>query len=452
MGDTFHGVIAFAFLAALILIGVALRARIRILQNSLLPASLIGGLLGFVLISLDLSFGFESSDYVAFAFHFFTLSFMSLVLTGKESGAPTQSVGNGALWLSVGWTMSLVLQALVGLAVIVTYNAVTGGSLSNYLGMLVTHGFTQGPGQALAMGNIWQSEFEVNLAVDFGLIYASMGFILSFLIGVPAARYAIQRGLNANTESKLTAVFLKGWHEQGERPVAGYQVSHSANVDSLVVHLGVLGLAYFITHQYLLLLQQTVAGVTLFGLPIEILASHNLFFIHGLIVCLIIRKLMDRLGFGHVIDNETQKRITGSSVDLMMAATIMSIQFTLLAEYIVPILAVCLAAALTTALLCFGFGRFLNHLSAERAITLFGCCTGSTGSGLLLLRILDPDLSTPVPRELAFFNVAIIFLTLHILMVMAPLLPSFGLLTVCLVYGGTFVVGAIAMQFLAKRS
>ncbi len=98
----------------------------------------------------------------------------------------------------------------------------------------------------------------------------------------------------------------------------------------------------------------------------------------------------------------------------MMVATVMSIKFTLLAAYLAPILAVCLAAALSTAALCFLFGRMLNTVPAERALTLFGCCTGSTGSGLLLLRILDPDLSTPVARELAYFNVAILFLAGHI--------------------------------------
>ena len=180
--------------------------------------------------------------------------------------------------------------------------------------------------------------------------------------------------------------------------------------------------------------------------------ASSLFFIHGLITCLILRAIIDRLGFGDYIDNETQKHITGSSVDLMMVATLLGIQFTVLSAYVVPILGVCIAVATATALLCYGFGRMLNTLPAERAVTLFGCCTGSTGSGLLLLRILDPDLSTPVARELAFFNVAIIFTTLHILAFMAPLLPSFELTTILGVYGLTFVVGGGILWWLSPRT
>lgn len=451
MADTFSGVIAFAFLVSMILLGTVLRARLRMIQTALVPASLLGGLIGFVLVSLDLSFGFKSEDFVAFAFHFFTLSFMSLVLTGSDQKAGSKSIQPGGLWLSVGWTMSLVLQALVGLTVLVVWNAATDGELSVYLGLLVTHGFTQGSGQAMAMGSIWESSFAVENAVNFGLIYASLGFLISFMVGVPAARYAISRGLNSNTSAKLTETFLKGVHRADERPLAGSQVTHSANVDSLVFHISILGVAYLLTNSYLLFMQAQLAGETLAGIPVDVIFSHNLFFIHGLLVCLLMRGVIDKLGFGHYIDDETQKRITGSSVDLMMTATMMSIHLALLTAYLVPILLVCLSVAATTAFVCFWFARYLNTLPVERALTLFGCCTGSTGSGLLLLRILDPDLSTPVARELAYFNVAILFLSIHVLMFMAPILPSISLVWVCGIYGATFLVGAVVLRLLAPR-
>ena len=452
MSDSFSGVIAFAFMCSMILVGTVLRARVPWFQFSLIPASLLGGLIGFLLISSGYALGYTSQDFVPFAFHFFTLSFMSLVLTGKEPSADNKSIQPGGIWLAIGWTMSLVLQALVGLSVLVTYNLVTGGELSHYLGILVTHGFTQGPGQAMAIGSIWESEFGVSSAVNFGLIYASMGFVISFVVGVPVARYAIRNGLNQNTAARLTEEFMVGVHDEAARPEAGRQVTHSANVDSLVFHLSILGIAYLATNEYLVLMQSLLDGATFLGLPMGLLFSHNLFFIHGLLVCLILRAVINRLGYGHCIDNETQKRITGSSVDLMMVGTVMSIQFALLAKYLAPILAVCLAAAATTALMCFLFGRMLNTLPVERAITLFGCCTGSTGSGLLLLRILDPDLSTPVARELAYFNVAIIFVSLHVLMFMAPVLPSIGLGVVCAVYGATFAIGGGLLWVLSPRT
>lgn len=43
MQDTFHGVIAFALLAGLLVIGSVLRNRIHLFRNMLIPSSIIGG-------------------------------------------------------------------------------------------------------------------------------------------------------------------------------------------------------------------------------------------------------------------------------------------------------------------------------------------------------------------------------------------------------------------------
>ena len=450
MAATFPGVIAFAFMASMILAGVILRAKIPFLQHNLVPASLVGGLLGFLLISTGLSFGLESADFTVFAFHFFTLSFMSLVLTGGENQQKDgSSVVRGGMWLSTVWIMSLVMQAMIGLAVILIYNKVSGGELSYFLGMIATHGFTQGPGQALALGNIWEAELGIEHAVNFGLIYASFGFIAAFVVGVPVARSAIRAGLNYNKAARIDEEFLKGLLTSNVS--AGKQITHSANVDSLVYHIAILGVAYVLTDQYLVFMFSTVSAMTVGGINFGIIFSHNLFFLHGLIVCVIIRALMDKLGYGHFIDNETQRRITGSSVDLMVVATIMSVQIAFLSVYILPIMLVTVTVTAFTAVLCFGLGRKLGSFGVERAVTVFGCCTGSTGSGLLLLRILDPNLSTPVAKELAFFNIAILFLGFHVLTLMAPILPSYSLITICAVYIGTFIVGALALAFFSRR-
>jgi ESS family glutamate:Na+ symporter len=451
MGSTFSGVTAFAFMACMLLIGTVLRARIGIFRNALLPASLIGGSVGFALVSMDWSLGYQSGDFTAFTFHFFTLSFMSLVLTGREKSASRTSIVPGGSWLSVVWVMSLVLQALVGLAVIVGYNSVSEQPISEYLGMLVTHGFTQGPGQALALGAIWESELGIDHAISFGLIYASMGFIAAFAIGIPVARHAIRHGLNSNPSARIDDEFLSGILARDSQVSAGRQVTHSGNVDTLAFHLSILAVAYVLTDQYLKFMQPMAAEVTLAGVNFGLIFSHNLFFFHGLMITVALRALIDAFGFGHYIDNETQKRITGSSVDLMVVATLMSIEFAMLATYFVPIALVCVTVAACTALLCFGLGRRLGALGVERAVTIFGCCCGSTGSGLLLLRILDPTLSTPIAKELAFFNIAILVLSFHVLMLMAPILPSFSLGTIVIVYSITFVVGAAAAMYLGGR-
>ena len=447
MAQTFPGILSFAFLAALLVFGTLIRANVRFFQINLVPASLIGGTLGFGLIALDWAMGFKAADFTAFAFHFFTLSFMSLVLTSRAQPiAGQQPVALGGLWLSLIWVICLVLQALVGLAAISAYNTIASEPLSGFLGLIATHGFTQGPGQALALGDLWTTAYNIQHAVDFGLIYASLGFVAAFAVGVPMARWILKKNLHSGRGGSLDQDFERGLYSGDAAPASGKLITHSANVDSFAFHIGLLGCAYLITDQYLKLVHPFVAGT-----HFENIFSYNLFFFHGLMICVGLRALLDRFNLGQFVDDETQKRITGSSVDLMVTASLLSINFALLTQFWQPILLVASLVTLVTAALCFTAGLRLKTLGAERGLTIFGCCCGSTGSGILLLRILDPNLASSVAKELAFFNIAILFLSFHILAIMAPILPSIPLIWIILIYLATAGFGLILVQLLGSK-
>lgn len=451
MGNTFSGINALAFMAMLLVAGVALRARFAILQKGLLPASLIGGALGFALISSNLSFGFRSEDYVVPSFHFFTLSFMALLLAGGEGGGGG-GAARGGWWFTVGWLTLFVTQALIGLGVMLAYKATTGSPLSEFLGLAAPNGFCQGSGQAIAIGQQWESEFKIDKATSFGLIYASVGFFASFLFGVPAARWAIRRGLTTNVLARLDEAYLRGVHPPGQRPSTGQHVTHSANIDTLAFHLGLLGVAYLLTDQYLRLAQPLAGRLSPAGIPIGLLFSHNYFFVHGMLVCLAMRALLDRLGFGHLVDGETMKRITGTAVDCMLISSILSVDFGLLARFFLPIMLVSVSIVAVTAGLIYLFSRRLSRLQPERAIALFGIGMGTTGSGFLLLRMMDPNLSTPVARELAFFAIALTFVGTHLLYVLEPILPSFSIGVIVAVYAAHVVVGLALWRWTARRA
>lgn len=94
MGDSFHGIMAFALMAAMLFLGGVLRKRIPFLQQSLVPASILGGVLGFVLLSFALIPGYTPADFNSLTFHFFTLSFMSLCLT-RCATSPVVQGGEG---------------------------------------------------------------------------------------------------------------------------------------------------------------------------------------------------------------------------------------------------------------------------------------------------------------------------------------------------------------------
>ncbi|MDR9825620.1 sodium/glutamate symporter, partial [Vibrio sp. FNV 38] len=409
--------------------GNVIRSKVTFLKNNLIPSSLIAGVVGFILINTEVLGSFTSEDFIPITFHFFTLSFMSLCLCGgirkkKQPGSNPTKVIRGGLWLTSAWSLSLGLQGLVGIGILLLFNAVTGGQLSYFLGSIVTHGFTQGPGQALTYGSIWQEKYGIINAAQVGVIYASLGFVVAFLVGIPMARYFLAKNLNSNKDSNLDTNYVNGLFDEQSKPDSGKLVTHSANLDSLAYHIGLLGTAYVITYLWLTYIQGVVAGTSIAGIDFSVLFSFNMFFIHGFTTCLILRTTMNKLGLCKTVDDETLKRITGSSVDFMVTGTIMSIKLSVLTSLLVPILLVAIATSLVTTLVCTIIGKYSGQLGPERTVTAFGCCCGSTGTGLLLLRMLDSNFNTDVAKELAFFNVAIVLVNFPILMIFTPIAPS----------------------------
>jgi ESS family glutamate:Na+ symporter len=113
----FETLVVFGFLSVMLLAGVVLRAYIPFLQKMLFPASLIGGLLGLILINLGL-ISLDIETIKSFAYHFFNISFISVGLTPPDIKGPKQKkerkVFKGSLWMAMVQAVSFPLQALTG--------------------------------------------------------------------------------------------------------------------------------------------------------------------------------------------------------------------------------------------------------------------------------------------------------------------------------------------------
>ena len=51
MGSGFENLILFGLLSLMLLIGTLLRAKVKLFQDYLVPTSIIGGLIGFAIVS-----------------------------------------------------------------------------------------------------------------------------------------------------------------------------------------------------------------------------------------------------------------------------------------------------------------------------------------------------------------------------------------------------------------
>jgi ESS family glutamate:Na+ symporter len=432
---------AFGWLSIMLLLGVVLRAKIRFFQKFLFPASIIGGLIGFVLISV----GWCNIDYdmfTLFAIHFFTINFISIGLTGTEDAraVPGRTIGRsilrGMTWMACVWAALFCLQGLVSVGVVYGTNLFSK-PLFPGLGFLVPSGFAQGPGQAVALSAVWEKGFKIADAVSFGLTFAAVGFLFASLVGVPLANWGIRKGLTLSVPKELPNDFVNGLSEQGRELNAGKLTTHPANIDGLAFQLAILMAVYFLTYYECLFLKAVLPG------PLKAI-SFGLMFMWGMISAVILRFILKKLGLSRYIDNNLQRRITGTAVDYMIVATLMAVKVTAVWNNIVPITLMCIIAGVATIFFMLYFGRRNDEYSFERMIALYGMGTGTAASGLLLLRIVDPEFKTPVAAELGLCNIFLLVL-ICVSVVMFPL-PKLGMTVGLITVAATGVVALVLLK------
>ena len=437
----FEAVLVFGVMAVMLLLGMLLRSSVKVLQKFLIPSCFIGGTLGLILLSTGLV-KVSTSLLETFAYHLFIISFISLGLTASMTGKgrpAAESPIKGALWIGLVTGVVMALQGIIG-SLFVFLLKPAGYDLNPVFGFLAPLGFAQGPGQALSMGKVWE-EFGFAHAATLGLSFAAFGFAFAFFVGVPLVNWGIRKGYSALAPKTLSPEVLKGiMQRETKKEAAGELTTHSGNVDTLAFHAALVGLVYVLTYLLIVGIGKIISEEVAKGL-------WGFFFFFGIIIALLIKFLINRVGLGHLLDSGTQRRITGWSVDFLIVSTIMAIEVVIVREYIVPILLISLATGIVTTFVIFYLGRRTWAYSFERTMGVYGIATGTAPVGLLLLRIADPDFETPVALEIgiqALFAAPFVFS--YMLLMNGPLWWDWSLQMVLLIYGGAMVLSLILLK------
>ena len=437
----FEPVLVFGIMAVVLLLGMLLRGSIRLLQKFLIPSCFIGGTLGLILLSTGLV-EVPTSLLETFAYHLFIISFISIGLTSgvEEKNKPAvKSPIRGALWIGLVTGVVMAMQGLVASLFVFLLNP-AGYNLHPLFGFLAPLGFAQGPGQALSMGKVWE-EFGFTHAATLGLSFAVFGFAFAFFVGVPLVNWGIRKGYSSLAPKSFSPELLKGVaQKESKKESAGELTTHTANVDTMAFHAALVGLVYVLTYLLILGIDQLIPGDVAKSL-------WGFFFFFGIIVALLVRFVINKIGLGHLLDPGMQRRITGLSVDFLIVSTIMAIQVVVIWEYIVPIALISLVTGVLTTLVVFYLGRRTWAHSFERTVGMYGISTGTAPVGLLLVRIADPELETPVALEIglqALFASPFVFG--YMLLMNAPNWWGWSVPSLLLIYAGAAVLSFILLK------
>jgi ESS family glutamate:Na+ symporter len=426
----FDSMLVFSSLGIMLIVGVFLRARVSFFQHFLIPGCLIGGFLGLILMNTGI-IRLSVSDLETFAYHFFNISFISVGLTPDSDhpgGAKSRTdIFKAPLWMALTQSAVFPLQAIIGGGTVALFGF-AGIKLFPTFGFFSPLGFEEGPGQALSMGKVWQG-FGFEHATTIGLTFAAIGFFFAFFVGVPLVNWGIRKGLTSHGTGDLPRSFSIGLIPQDQKKeVAGRLPFHSGNVDSLAFQTALVGLVYLLAYLFIkyvgLIVPADVAAI-----------MWGFFFIFGLAIALGIRRIMTAMGIEHLIDPGIQRRVTGWSVDFLIVATVTAIQLAIVWQYILPISVISLVSGAATTFVVVYLGKRIWSYNLERTVAVYGTVTGTVSTGLLLLRIADPEFKTPAAIDLALMNVfSIPSIGFYLILVNGPLWWHWSLGTTLLVF------------------
>jgi glutamate:Na+ symporter, ESS family len=437
----FEAVLVFGIMGVMLLIGMFIRASVKFFQGFLIPSCFIGGILGLVLLSLGI-INVSTELLETFAYHLFVISFISLGLTTniiKNKDLTVKTPLRGALWIGLVSGVVMAMQGIIGGLFVFLFNS-AGYNLNPIFGFLSPLGFTQGPGQALSVGKVWE-EFGFEHAATLGLSFAVLGFAFAFFIGVPLVNWGIRKGFSTQAPKNLSTEFLKGiMQKESKKEIAGELTTHSGNIDTLAFHAALVGLVYILTYLLMLAIGKFISEDVAKSL-------WAFFFFFGIVIALLLKFFINKAGLGHLLDPGIQRRITGWSVDFLIISTIMAIQVVIVWEYIVPIFVIGLATGVLTTIVVIYLGRRTWSYSFERTMGVYGITTGTASVGLLLLRIADPEFETPVGLELGIQAIfASPFVLGYMLLMHAPLWWNWSVESVVFIYAGAMLFSLILLK------
>lgn len=430
---TWSAIIYFLILSVLLLFGNVIRRKIPLFKKSLLPTSVIAGLLGLVikeLIFRPLAIsGTIPVDYVdkfntflnLVTYHTLALGFIAMGLKVNEKTEiktnRAHSYYNGMVIVS-----TYLLQGIIGIALTLlfayTFMPVfkTGPGLAT--GILLPFGYGQGPGQANNFGIIYE-QFDPNGFVgaqSYGLAMASMGFIWAAIGGVfYLNKVQKKRVTGEDFESSMTSI--QEISAPDEIPVA-------ESIDKLTVQIALIVSVYGVTLLTMFGLSKLVAlNDTTYRMLNSLIWGFN--FIFGMVLALLSKKLFVFLRKTGLMtrqypNNFMLNRIAGVVFDLMVVASITAINMEDLSQnniWIAFLIISTVGGAITMYYLHHLTKRVYKEYPLEGFSGMYGMLTGTASTGIALLREVDPYYKTPAATDLVTGTTTAILFGLPILLI-----------------------------------
>lgn len=374
-------------LIAALLVGNILRRKIPFIRRSLIPTSLLGGLLILVIKMLPFYDNVvNQATMEIITYHALGIGFIALGLKQAKDSQKTNAGKVIETGLLTGATY--VIQGLVGLAATIAmfyaFGFFPGG------GIIVALGFGQGTGQALNYGKMYETDFGFVGGTTWGLTIATVGFLVASIVGVIYMNILRKKGRLVLRGSEGIQNKLEDFVSEGEIPL-------TESVDKFTINFCLVFLVYAIAYGVMRLIN------------VNLIWGFN--FLLGTVFAALVRWVIKLLKKGKLMHRELTNnylldRISGFMFDLMIIAGVAAIDLSELSGLWWQLAIVCTLGAVAT----FIYLRIAcNHLypgyKNEAFFSMFGMLTGTASNGMILLREIDPKFETPAANNLVLQSI-----------------------------------------------
>ena len=437
----------FAVLLGSLLVGNMLKRSIPFLRNSLIPTSVVGGIIllivaaiykaitGEVMFDTD-AFGesgtahLEIITYHALALGFIASSFKTTnsKLTKKRSA---EIFNTGVTTVS-----TYLLQGIFGLGITIIAALIIKDFFAA-AGVLLPFGYGQGTGQALNYGSIYEIEHGFVGGKSFGLTIAALGFLSASIGGVIHLNVMKKRGTIVLSKRSDGSTHSEEVDPEGEIPL-------QESIDKFTVQVALIIVAYVAAYLLMFTLGNLLPGMR------SVIYGFN--FLLGVLTATVIKLVMNFLHKKKIINrrytnNFLMTRASNFFFDLMVVAGVAAIRLDVLESS----WGIMLILGVVGLIITYIYNRLVAKALfpdyyEEQFLMMFGMLTGTASTGIILLREVDGEFKTPASDNMVYQNFpAIVFgFPMMFLATLAPTKPYLVLII--------FVVFFAVMNIILFRS
>lgn len=381
---------SFLVFGVLLIVGVVIRGLLPPIQKVLLPASLIGGIIGLVLGPqllgiIDIPTVFSEVPSIGMRIIMACVP-MGITVTAKR------------IYQHLDFTFANMtvfgFQMIFGLilgAVLIKF----WPSLPEGWGLMGNAAYFGSHGSVPVVSDVIDKTGEYG-AQSIGMVMATIGILFAMIPGMAIANYGARKGLTKFTTdvTNQPLYFFRGTLPEEKQDSIGKIKVNPTNVTAIALQFGILAVSI----KFGEIIFKTLANIVPFLGNVSPM-------LWGLVGGLILWPVMMKLKLDDYVDKGTINQISNFTLEVVILAAFTTIRLDIVSQLIVPLLIHGILILSASAVFIFAWMRYLGHDQwFEKSLMLFGMTSGSNAQGLSLVRAIDPENKSVIYEALGVYN------------------------------------------------